>query len=249
MPQTIYGINPVYEALKAKGRKVQKIYIAQGKQSPRLRKLALLAENNGIEIFYKERNFLNELSKGQYHQGVVGLVDEYRYQPLEDLLYRKNKGERLLIILDGIEDPQNLGSLIRSASLFEVNGIILPKRRSARITPLVGRASAGATEYVPVAMVINIPLTLDFLKEKGFWIVGASMEAEKKIYQFDFKTDIALVIGGEGKGIHSLVKKRCDFLVSIPTTPLSQGGVGCLNASVAGGIILYEIWRQRHHYR
>ena len=183
------------------------------------------------------------MTKGGVHQNVVGLVKETPYADLGEILsaWKKEGTKSLFLILDGIQDPQNFGSLIRTASGCGVHGIIIPKDRSVGITSAVVKASAGAAAHVPIARVVNIAATIDLLKKEGIWVYGASGEAKDLIYQLDLDTDLAVVIGAEGKGIRPLVKKKCDRLFSIPM----KGPLSSFNASVSGGMILYEVLRQR----
>jgi 23S rRNA (guanosine2251-2'-O)-methyltransferase len=183
------------------------------------------------------------MTKGGVHQNVVGLVKETPYADLGEILaHRKKQGTKaLFLILDGIQDPQNLGSLIRTGLGCGVHGIIIPKDRAVGITPVVIKASAGAAAHLPIARVVNIAATIDLLKKEGIWVYGASGEAKDLIYQLDLNIDLAIVIGAEGKGMRPLVKKRCDRLFSIPM----KGPLSSFNASVSGGMILYEVMRQR----
>jgi len=184
------------------------------------------------------------MARGGVHQNVVGVIQEFPYAVLKNLLSRPKKdGEKaLFLVLDGIQDPQNLGSLIRTALGFGAHGMIIPKDRAVGITPAVMKASAGAASHLPIARVVNIANTLDELKKEGIWIYGAAGEARSPIYDFDFNIDLGIVIGAEGKGIRPLVKKKCDLLFSIPMS----GPLSSFNASVSGGMILYEVMRQRH---
>jgi 23S rRNA (guanosine2251-2'-O)-methyltransferase len=182
--------------------------------------------------------------KGGSHQNVVGIVKEIPYAGLGEILsYWKKEGTRaLFLILDGIQDPQNFGSLIRTALGCGVHGLIVPKDRAVGLTPAVIKASAGAAAYLPIARVINIAVTIDSLKKEGIWVYGAAGEAKELIYKLDLTIDLAIVVGAEGKGIRPLVKKKCDRLFSIPM----KGPVTSFNASVSGGMILYEVMRQRN---
>ena len=184
--------------------------------------------------------FVGEVS----HQGVVGIVSPYAYQSFESLLenWRRTKEKAVFLILDGVEDPRNFGAIVRSAHTAGVHGVIVAKHRSAPINEAAFKASAGAFAHTPVCRVTNIALTVETLKKEGIWIVGAEAQAKQNIFSFDFNLDVAMVIGGEGKGIHQLVKKHCDFLLSIPT----RGKINSLNASIAAAVALYEIIRQRH---
>jgi 23S rRNA (guanosine2251-2'-O)-methyltransferase len=186
------------------------------------------------------RSKLDSLTANAPHQGVAGFLDQFNYADLDGVL-EQGKGVPLFLVLDGIEDPRNLGALIRTAEGCGVGGVIIPKDRAAAITPAVAKSSAGAVFHLPVVRVANIPTTLKRIKERGIWVLGAAAEAHMDLYAQDLTIPLAVVIGGEGKGLRPLIKKGCDFLVSIPM----KGKVNSLNASVAGSIILYEIMRQR----
>jgi len=187
-----------------------------------------------------ERSQLDSLTKNAPHQGVVGFIDQFHYADLDEVL-QGDEGDPFLLILDGIEDPRNLGAFIRTADACGVGGVIIPKDRAAGITPAVAKSSAGAVFHLPLVRVTNIASTISKIKERGMWVLGAAAEAPTEIYDHDLAIPLAVVIGGEGRGIRPLVKRECDLLASIPM----QGRVNSLNASVAGAIILYEVQRQR----
>lgn len=243
MRSIIYGIHPVEEALKSSHLQIEKILI--GTQAPRapLQSILDLAKTKNIPVTFSPRESLERMTKGGVHQNVVGLVKETPYVDIEGIVsrWKKQDAKALFLILDGIQDPQNLGSLIRTGLGCGAHGIITPKDRSVGITPVVMKASAGAAAHLPIARVVNIAATIDFLKKEGIWVYGASGEAKDLIYQLDLNTDLAIVIGAEGKGIRPLVKKKCDRLFSIPM----KGPLSSFNASVSGGMILYEVMRQR----
>lgn len=243
MSQIIYGLHPVKEALKSSHLKIQKILI--GTQTPHspLQEIIDLAKQKRIPVNYAPRDFFEQITRGGVHQKVIAFVQEIPFFSLEEVLFNWKKEDKkaLFLILDGIQDPQNFGSLIRTALGCGAHGIIVPKDRSVGITPGVIKASAGAISYLPIAQVVNIARTIDLLKKGGIWIYGASGEAKDLIYQIDFNVDLAIVIGAEGKGIRPLVKKKCDQLFSIPM----KGPLTSFNASVSGGMILYEVMRQR----
>ncbi|MBI3753814.1 MAG: 23S rRNA (guanosine(2251)-2'-O)-methyltransferase RlmB, partial [Deltaproteobacteria bacterium] len=179
-----------------------------------------------------------------HHQGVVGILAEFKYADIEDILerWKSSEAKAIILILDCIQDPQNLGSLIRTANAAGVHGVIIPKDRAAEVTPAVVKASAGAVEHTLVCRVTNIADTIDKLKDAGVWIIGIEADGKEDIYSFDMNNiDMAVVIGSEGKGIRRLVKERCDVCLSIPM----KGGISSLNASVAGGIALFEVLRRR----
>jgi len=235
----IIGRNPVNEALKA-GREIDRILVSSEEGSMKV--LIAKAKERGIPVMKSERQALDRISQGQPHQGVAAYVSSYSYASVEDILEKAaDKGEDpFLIVLDGIEDPHNLGAIIRTADCAGAHGIIIPKRHSAGLTDTVAKASAGAIEYVPVAKVSNIAQTLESLKEKGIWVYACDMDGENYTDQ-NMKGGLALVIGSEGFGISRLVKEKCDFTVSIPM----RGHVNSLNASNAACCVMYEVRRQR----
>ena len=237
----IEGRNPVIEAIK-NDREIDKIMIANGAKEGSIKKITAMAKEKNIIIQYVDRNKLDEISTSHSHQGVIANVSEYRYFELDELIQNvKDKGEDpFFIILDEITDPHNLGSIIRTADAVGAHGVIIPKRRSVHITPTVAKASAGAVEYVPVCKVTNIVNTIKTLKEHGLWIAAADMDGQT-FYEQNLTGPIGLVIGSEGFGISRLVKKNCDYIVKMPMV----GNVTSLNASVAGSILLYEIFKQR----
>ncbi|MBS3994388.1 MAG: 23S rRNA (guanosine(2251)-2'-O)-methyltransferase RlmB [Alkaliphilus sp.] len=238
----IEGRNPVMEALRS-DREIDKILIANGVQQGSIQKIIGMAKDKGILIQYVEKQKIDQLSESHSHQGVLAYVAAYEYADVEDIIKKaEEKGEDpFIIILDEITDPHNLGSVIRTANAAGAHGIIIPKRRSVGLTAVVAKTSAGALEYVPVAKVSNISQTIDNLKARGIWVVGADMEGEQTYYKADLTGKIALVIGSEGLGIGRLIKEKCDFLINIPM----KGEVGSLNASIAASIIIYEVMKQR----
>jgi len=243
MAQIIYGIHPVKEALKSSRLQIQKILVGTQTPHPLLQSILDLANQRKVPVTFTTKESLEKMTQGAVHQNVVGLVSETSYVDVGDILshWKEERTKALFLILDGIQDPQNLGALIRTALGCGVHGIVIPKDRSVGITPVVIKASAGAVAYLPIARVVNIATTIDALKKEGIWVYGASGEAKDLIYQMDLNIDLAIVIGGEGKGIRPLVKKKCDRLFSIPM----KGNVSSFNASVSGGMILYEVMRQR----
>lgn len=239
--QYIIGRNPVLEILKS-GREVEKILIIKGELKGSINKIIGIAKDRNIKIQQVEKNKLDQIAQGSSHQGVAALVTSYAYYSIDDIL---RKAERLrehpfIIILDGIEDPHNLGAIIRTAECGGVHGLIIPKRRAAHVTPAVYKSSAGAVEHIMVAKVNNISDTIEKLKEKGLWIYGADVDGEKYYFNVDLRGPIALVIGSEGKGLSRLVKEKCDFLLKIPML----GKVSSLNASNAASILIYEVVKQ-----
>jgi 23S rRNA (guanosine2251-2'-O)-methyltransferase len=243
MSQIIYGIHPLQEALKSSHLQIEKILIGTRTLHPSLQSILDLARRNDIPVMFTAKESLERMTKGGVHQNVVGLVKDTPYVDLGGILdrWKKEGTKALFLVLDGIQDPQNFGSLIRTGLGCGVHGIIIPKDRAVGITPGVIKASAGAAAHLPIARVVNIAATIDLLKKEGIWVYGASGEAKDLIYQLDLNVDLAIVIGAEGKGMRPLVKKRCDRLFSIPM----KGPLPSFNASVSGGMILYEVTRQR----
>jgi len=237
------GRNAVLEALKA-GREINKLYILKGESAGSIRQIIALAKQKGIVIVEADRSKLDAMSASRSHQGVIALVSPVSYATVDQLLDKAaEKGEApFLVILDEINDPNNLGSILRTADAAGAHGVIIPKRRSVALTPVVAKVAAGAAEYVPVARVANLAQTIEYLKEKGLWIAGTDMNGEKSFYEADLTGPIAVVIGSEGKGISRLVAEKCDFTVRIPMA----GKIQSLNAGVAAGIVMYEIYRQRN---
>lgn len=240
--EIIYGMNPVSEALRGT-RRAFELFVAGTATDRRLEKLLKLAAEKGIPVRKREKADLSRLCGTEHHQGVALRVEGFTYAELEDVLERCRASEEkgLLLVLDGVQDPHNLGAIIRSAACAGAQGVIIPKDRAARITPTVEKASAGAVETVAVAQVTNVAQTLEELKKAGFWIFGAADSAPGNLYALELTGDVVLVIGSEGEGIRPLVRKTCDGLFSIPM----RGGVSSLNASVAAGIALFEAVRQR----
>ena len=237
----IEGRNPVIEAIK-NDREIDKILIANSAKEGSIKKIIGMAKDKNIIIQYVDKHKLDEVSTSHSHQGVIAYASEHKYYELDELIdLVKNKDEDpFFIILDEITDPHNLGSIIRTADAVGAHGVIIPKRRSVHITPVVAKASAGAVEYMPVCKVTNIVNTIKRLKEEGVWIAAADMDGET-FYKQNLTGPLGVVIGSEGFGISRLVKQNCDFIVKMPMI----GNVTSLNASVAGGILLYEIFRQR----
>lgn len=240
--EIIYGMNPVSEALRGT-RRAFELFVAGTATDRRLEKLLKLATEKGVPVRKREKADLSRLCGTEHHQGVALRVEGFTYAELDDVLERCRASEEkgLLLVLDGVQDPHNLGAIIRSAACAGAQGVIIPKDRAARITPTVEKASAGAVETVAVAQVTNVAQTLEELKQAGFWIFGAADSARDELYGLDLTGDVVLVIGSEGEGIRPLVRKTCDGLFSIPM----RGGVSSLNASVAAGIALFEAVRQR----
>mgnify|MGYP001014620117 FL=1 len=238
----IEGRNPIIEALK-NNRPIEKIMVNKASKEGSIKKILAMAKENKVIIQEVDRHKLDEMSESHAHQGVIAITSDYRYYDLDEILdIPKEKGEDpFFIILDGITDPHNLGSIIRTADAVGAHAVIIPKRRSVQITPIVAKASAGAVEYLPVCKVTNIVNTIKTLKENGLWIAAVDMDGQT-FYQQNLGGPLGLVVGSEGEGISRLVKQNCDFTVSMPMS----GNVTSLNASVAGGILLYEVYRQRN---
>lgn len=243
MSQIIYGIHPVKEALNSIHIQFEKILVSTLKPPPALQSVLDLAMRRRIPVDPAPKETLEKMAKGGLHQNVVGILKEIPYADIASILSRWKKSGRkaLFLILDGIQDPQNLGSLIRTALGCGAHGIVIPKDRAVGVTPSVVKASAGASAHLPVARVVNISTTVEDLKKEGIWVYGATGEARDPIYRLDLNIDLAIVIGAEGKGIRPLVKKKCDRLFSIPM----KGPVSSFNAAVSAGMILYEVMRQR----
>jgi 23S rRNA (guanosine2251-2'-O)-methyltransferase len=241
--QVIYGINPLLEMFRSHPAMLEKIVVAEGRERGAVQKILKLAAENGVPVESAGRDTVEKLAPHHVHQGVVGLCREHAYATLDDVIANRHKGSKysLVILLDSVTDPQNLGSIIRTAHCCGANGVIIPENRSASVTASVAKASAGAVYCLPTAMVVNIVRTIEYLKEKGFWIYGAAAESEVSLYTPEYEGDIGLVMGSEGKGIRPLIRKKCDFLISIPM----RGELTSLNVSVAAGIIIHEIFRKR----
>jgi len=237
------GIHAVREALQA-GRALERIVIARGRHGERIEELVQLARARGVPVRFEDRKRVDRLAETREHQGVVALAAARQTLGLEGLLRRSAQQARqkgLLVLLDGIEDPHNLGAIVRTALAAGADGVVIPERRAAGLTESVERASAGALAHLPVARVTNLARAMEELKAAGYWLVGLDERAEKIYTEADLSGPVAIVLGGEGRGLHELVRKHCDFLVSIPTT----GPVRSLNVSVAAGVVLFEAVRQR----
>ena len=235
----LLGIHSIREALEA-GRAIERIVVARGRGGERVEELVRLARSRNVPVRFEDREAISRLAGTDQHQGIIALVGAKTAATLEDLLADKDP-HALLVLLDGVEDPHNLGAILRSALAAGVTGVLIPERRAAGLTETVARASAGALEHLPVARVTNLGRAMEELKEAGYWLVGLDERAPQDYTQVDMSGRVALVMGGEGKGLHELTRKRCDFLVSIPTT----GPVRSLNVSVAAGVVLFEAVRQR----
>jgi 23S rRNA (guanosine2251-2'-O)-methyltransferase len=240
--EVIYGVNPVLEAFRA-GRGIEKVILAEGRGGKEVEEIIGRARSRNVKVLFEPREALTRMARTEAHQGVVAVVSAGRYSTLEEIMdnARASGEPPFVLILDCIQDPQNLGAIIRSAVCAGVHGIIIPKDRAVGLTSAVEKASAGGLEYMKVAKVTNIAHTLEELKREGLWIIGTDSEAKGNIYSADFKGPVGLVIGSEGEGIRPLVARSCDLLVSIPL----RGKITSLNASAATAVLLYEVVRQR----
>ena len=241
MENKIEGRNAVLEALRA-GKPIDKLYVLDGCPDGPVRTIIREAKKGDTIINYVKKERLDQLSETGHHQGVIAMAASYEYATVEDILEKaREKGEApFIFVLDNIEDPHNLGAMIRTANLAGAHGVIIPKRRAVGLTPTVARTSAGAINYTPVAKVTNLKQTMEQLKKEGMWFVCADMDGTP-YYQMDLKGPMGLVIGNEGEGVSRLIKETCDFVASIPM----KGDIDSLNAYVAAGVLAFEIARQR----
>ncbi len=237
----IFGRNPVLEALRS-GREIDRLYVAYGEKNGSISEIIAKCSKKGILIKEIPKSKLDYYCNGGNHQGVAIMMAAKEYSTVEEILdYAKEKDEKpFIIICDELEDPHNLGAIIRTAEACSVHGIIIPKRRSASLNSTVAKTSAGALEYVKVARVTNIASTIDMLKENGIWVFGSDMDG-KDYRNIDYSVPLALVIGNEGKGISTLTAKKCDEIISLPMS----GKINSLNASVAAGILMYQVLKDR----
>ncbi len=234
------GINAIHEAIKAQPGKIERLCIERGQKNPRIQEIIELAKQNHVRISFEDKSWLDRKTDRARHQGVLCYVAELATYDPEDILAQA-KSPGLIVILDGIEDPHNLGAILRSAEAANADGVFVPQHRSAGLTASVVKASAGAASHVKVARIKNVAQTLELLKENGYWTVGLDAASDLPIWKIDLAIPTVLVLGNEGSGLHRLVKEKCDFLVSLPI----RGNVGSYNVSVAAGIALYEVLRQR----
>jgi 23S rRNA (guanosine2251-2'-O)-methyltransferase len=239
------GIHAVKEALEAR-RPIDRIAIAKGRQDTRVEESLQLARKQGVPVRFEDRGQIDRLANSKDHQGVVALAAARAAASLEDILANANSAVSgqlgLIVLLDGVEDPHNLGAIVRTALAAGAHGVVIPERRAAGLTDTVARASAGALAHLPVAKVTNLVRTMEELKEAGYWLVGLDEQGDKDYTEVDYTSPVGIVLGSEGQGLHELTRKRCDFLVSLPTT----GPVKSLNVSVAAGVVLFEALRQRN---
>lgn len=236
------GRNPVIEALRS-NRAINKILVAKGDREGSINQIIAVAKEKGVVVQEVDKAKLDRMSESHRHQGVIALAAVKEYVDVDDILkVAEERGEQpFLVILDGIKDSYNLGSILRTADAVGAHGVIIPKRRAVGLTPVVAKASAGAVEYVPVARVTNIVQTIEYLKKRNVWVVGTDLSGEQPFYESDLTGPVALVIGSEGEGMSRLTAENCDFIVKIPM----KGQISSLNAAVAGAIVLYEILKQR----
>jgi 23S rRNA (guanosine2251-2'-O)-methyltransferase len=243
MMNWLTGFHAVEEALAA-GRALDRIVIASGRHGERIETIVRLAKSHGVPVRFEDRQQVDRLAGTRDHQGIAALAAAKPAVDLEDLL-REKSAQGLLVLLDGVEDPHNLGAIVRTSLAAGASGVVIPERRAAGLTDSVERASAGALAHLSVARVKNLVRAMEEIKEAGYWLVGLDERAEKIYTEVDYKCAVGIVLGGEGEGLHELTRKRCDFLVSIPTT----GPVRSLNASVAAGVVLFEAVRQRRNQK
>jgi 23S rRNA (guanosine2251-2'-O)-methyltransferase len=243
--EVIYGINPIKILLGQEKTGLEKVYIASGRGGTSVKEIIKAARQKNIPVEYRTKQYLDELVGNSDHQGVAGLRPAFVYSALDDLIINRGTPHSfsLILILDSIMDPQNLGSIIRTSYCLGANGVVIPADRAAPVTAAVVKASAGSAGQLPVARVANLSQAIDYLKEKKFWVFGADAHEGGNLREMDFNCHVALVLGGEAKGIRPLVKKKCDFLLSIPQTRSFDS----LNVAVAAGIVQYEIFIQRKH--
>ncbi len=244
MSEKIYGRKPVLEMLRAGKRGVTRVYLMQGSRDGILNQIEAHAKAKGIPLGLETRHRMDTMAGSDHHQGVIAVVEDYKYADLQDLLDKaRDKNEPpFILLLDEIEDPHNLGAILRSADAAGVHGVVIPKNRAAEVNATVLKVSAGAADHVPTVKVTNINDTIRNLKEANVWVVGTDVEATKNFYDYDYRQPVALVIGNEGKGLRRLVKENCDELVKIPMA----GKMSSLNASVASALLLFEVTRQRN---
>jgi len=239
--EIIFGIHAVGEALKARPKSISHVAVARERSDLKLQRIIDGCRAAGIPVRFENRQQLDRMAKSASHQGVVAGVTAKQYSDLEDILAKRRGRWAFVLVLDGVEDPHNLGAIIRTADAAGADGIVIPERRAAGVTGTVVKASAGASEHLPVARVTNIARSVEDLKAQNIWTVGLDERGGQSYEEIDYKMDCALVLGAEGKGLHDLVRKKCDFVVSIPML----GSVPSLNVSVAAGVVMYEMVRQR----
>ena len=239
--EVIYGIHAVEEALKARGRAFEYVGVARERKDARVQRIVEDCRAAGVAVRFLPREQVERLAGNAAHQGVVAVASAKSYSDLEEVLAHRRGEHAFVVVLDGVEDPHNLGAILRTADAAGADGVVIPERRAVGVTATVAKVSAGASEHLPIARVTNISRTLEELKSREVWTVGLDESAPQSYDQLDYRMHCALVLGAEGKGMHELVRKRCDFLVSIPML----GKVPSLNVSVAAAVVMYEIARQR----
>jgi 23S rRNA (guanosine2251-2'-O)-methyltransferase len=240
--EVLYGLHPVEEAVRSGSKRLDSVMLARERKDERMERLAEACRAAGIRISLESRDHLTRMARTDAHQGALALVRERAFLGIEDLLARKSPDQhRFFLALDGIEDPHNLGALLRTADGAGVDGVIIPERRSAPVSATVAKTSAGASEHVRIARVTNLVRSLEQMKQANVWVLGLDERGSPDYTDFDFRTDCVLVLGSEGAGLHDLVKKTCDHLLRIPMA----GMVSSLNVSVAGAVVMYEAMRQR----
>ncbi len=243
MSDIIFGIHAVSEALKSRERSFDYVAIAKDRTDPRIQRIIDDCRESGVSVRFVRREEIDRETQTRNHQGVMAFTSRKKYSDLEDIIENKRGRHSFILVLDGIEDPHNLGAIMRSADGAGVDGIVIPERRAAGSTGTVVKASAGASEHLSVARVVNIARSIEDLKARNVWVVGLDERGSQSYDELDYNMDCAIVLGAEGKGLHDLVRKKCDLLVSIPM----MGQVSSLNVSVAGGIVMYEVLRQRRN--
>ena len=239
-PLIIYGLNPLLERIRQGGQGISEIIVATGKKGVAVDEILSWASVRNIPVTCKDKSYLDHVSGGSVHQGIAAFCAAYGYVTIDDLI-ANNTTANLILMLDGITDPHNLGALIRTAHCLGVKGVVIPENRAAAVTATVIKSSAGAAHWLPVTREINLTRTIDYLKERGFWIYGADADQGTDVNRFSDTGPVCLVMGSEGRGIRPLIRKKCDFLLSIPMA----GKLHSLNVSVAAGIILYEMARKQ----
>jgi len=237
----VYGINPVTESIRARGRDVEYLAVLKERHDQRVQKVIDAARAAGVSVRFLPRDQMTRLAGTENHQGVVAVAAAKGYVDVDDLLASPRGEKKFLLVLDGVEDPHNLGAIIRTADAAAADGVIIPERRAVGVNATVAKAAAGATEHIPIARVTNIGRTLEQLKKANVWTVGLDERGTQPYDALDYNMDCALVLGAEGHGLHEHVRDKCDFLVSIPM----HGGVPSLNVSVAAAICIFEVVRQR----
>jgi 23S rRNA (guanosine2251-2'-O)-methyltransferase len=237
----IYGIHAIEEALKARGRAFEYVGVARERKDARVQRVVEACRAAGVAVRFLPREQVERLAGSAAHQGVVAVASAKSYSDLDGVLAHRRGEHAFVIVLDGVEDPHNLGAILRTADAAGADGVVIPERRAVGVTATVAKASAGASEHLPIARVTNISRALEELKSREVWTVGLDERAPQAYDKLDYKMHCALVVGAEGKGLHELVRKRCDFLVSIPML----GKVPSLNVSVAAAVVMYEMARQR----